>query len=39
MTWANLPGASNGTAWAAPSISRILAVGMARASARVMERM
>jgi hypothetical protein len=39
MTWAKLPGASNGTAWAAPSISRTLAVGMAWASERVMERM
>jgi len=36
MTWAKLPGASNGTACAAPSISRTVAVGMAWASERVM---
>jgi hypothetical protein len=39
MTWAKLPGASNATAWAAPPISRTLAVGMARPSERVTARM
>ena len=39
MTWAKVPGASNGTACAVPSISRTAALGMAWASERVMERM
>jgi hypothetical protein len=39
MTWAKLPGASNGTACAVPSISRTVAVGMAWASERMREDM
>jgi hypothetical protein len=39
MTWAKVPGASNGTACAVPSISLTLAVGMAWGRERVMERM
>jgi hypothetical protein len=39
MTWAKLPGASNATACAAPSISPTVADGMTRASERVTARM